>query len=102
MGIAANVSSRIDLVLAQERGQGSVAFLGHVVSVEGIKVYPKKIEAVQNGPRPTSAREIQSFLGLAGYYHRFKEGFSSIVAPLTRLTPKDAPIRWSYEYELIF
>ncbi|XP_019253830.1 PREDICTED: uncharacterized protein LOC109232516 [Nicotiana attenuata] len=42
----------------------SVAFLGHVISSEDIKVDPKKIEAVQNWPRPTSATEIQSFLGL--------------------------------------
>lgn len=62
-----------------------VAFLGHVVSSKGIKVDPKKIEVVQNCPRPTSATEIQSFLGLAGYYRRFVEGFSSISAPLTKL-----------------
>ncbi|XP_070025653.1 uncharacterized mitochondrial protein AtMg00860-like [Nicotiana sylvestris] len=80
----------------------SVAFLGHVVSVEGIQVDPKKIEAVQNWPRPTSAIEIRSFLGLAGYYHRFLEGFSSIAAPLTRLTQKGAPFRWSDEYEVSF
>ena len=68
----------------------SVAFLGHVVSAEGIQVDPKKIEAVKNWPRPASATEIRSFLGLAGYYHRFVEGFSSIAAPMTRLTQKGA------------
>jgi len=56
----------------------SVAFLGHIVSSEGIKVDPKKVEAVQSWPRPSSATEIRSFLGLAGYYRRFVEGFSSI------------------------
>ncbi|XP_070013681.1 uncharacterized mitochondrial protein AtMg00860-like [Nicotiana sylvestris] len=61
----------------------SVAFLGHVVSAEGIKVDLRKIEEVQSWPRPTTATEIRSFLGLAGYYHQFVEGFSSIVAPLT-------------------
>ncbi|XP_070054855.1 uncharacterized mitochondrial protein AtMg00860-like [Nicotiana tomentosiformis] len=64
----------------------SVTFLGHVVSEEGIQVDPKKIEAVQNWPRSTSAMEIQSFLGLAGYYRQFVEGFSSIEALLSRLT----------------
>ena len=54
----------------------SVAFLGHVVSSEGIQVDPKKIEAVPNCPRPSSATEIRSFIGLAGYYRRFMEGFS--------------------------
>ncbi|XP_023773747.1 uncharacterized protein LOC111922420, partial [Cyanistes caeruleus] len=49
----------------------SVAFLGHVVSSEGIQVDPKKIEAVQSWPRPSSVTEIRSFLGLAGYYRRF-------------------------------
>jgi len=79
-----------------------VAFLGHIVSSEGIKVDPKKIEAVQNWPRPSSVTEIQSFLGLAGYYRRFVEGFSSIASPITKLTEKGAPFRWSDECEEIF
>ncbi|XP_070021402.1 uncharacterized mitochondrial protein AtMg00860-like [Nicotiana sylvestris] len=80
----------------------SVAFLGHVVSGESIKVDPKKIEAVQSWPRPTSATEIGSFLGLAGYYRRFVKGFSSIAAPLTRLMQKGTPFHWSDDCEASF
>ena len=80
----------------------SVAFLGHVVSSEGIQVDPKKIEAVKNWPRPVLATEIRSFLGLAGYYRQFVEGYSSIAAPMTRLTQKGAQFRWSYECETSF
>ncbi|XP_070040185.1 uncharacterized mitochondrial protein AtMg00860-like [Nicotiana tomentosiformis] len=76
-----------------------VAFLWHVVSSEGIKVDPMKIEAVQGWPGLSSATKIRSFLGLAEYYCRFMEGFSSIAAPLTRLTQKGAPFRWSDERE---
>ena len=63
-------------------------FLGHIVSVEGISVDPQKVEAILNWKPPTSVTEIRSFLGLAGSYRKFIEGFSKIATPLTRLTRK--------------
>ena len=60
-----------------------VQFLGHVISGAGIQVDLAKISAVLSWQRPRSVSEIRSFLGLAGYYRRFVQGFSSIVAPLT-------------------
>ncbi|XP_070042684.1 uncharacterized mitochondrial protein AtMg00860-like [Nicotiana tomentosiformis] len=80
----------------------SVAFLWHVVSSEGIKVDPKKIEAVQSWPSPSSAMEIRRLFSLASYYRRFVEGLSSIALPLTKLTHKGAPFRWSDECEESF
>ena len=65
-----------------------VTFLGHVVSTEGIKVDPRKIEAILEWKPPRSVSEIRSFLGLAGYYRRFAEGFSVMAAPLTKLIRK--------------
>ncbi|XP_070057116.1 uncharacterized protein [Nicotiana tomentosiformis] len=66
----------------------SVTYLGHVVSREGIEVDPQKISAVKNWPRPTTPIEICSFLGLAGYYRKFVEKFSTLASPLTKLTQK--------------
>ena len=66
-----------------------VAFLGHVISVEGFSVYSQKIEAIVNWKTPTNFSEVCSFLGLAGYYRKFVEGFSKIATPLTNLLKKD-------------
>ena len=59
-----------------------VAFLGHVISAGGISVDPEKIKAILEWKTPTSVTEIRSFLGLAGYYRKFVEGFSRIASQL--------------------
>ena len=65
-----------------------VSFLGHIVSAEGIRVDPTKIEAVVNWKPPRNVTEVRSFLDLAGYYRRFVRGFSVIASPLTKLLRK--------------
>ena len=79
-----------------------VQFLGHVISKDGIMVDPVKIEAVSKWSAPTSVTEIRSFLGLAGYYRRFVEGFSSLAAPLTALTKKNKKFEWTDKCEQSF
>ena len=58
-----------------------VVFLGYIISSEGIEVDPKKTEVVKYCPRPLTPTDIKSFLGLAGYYLRFVDGFASIASP---------------------
>ena len=59
----------------------------------------QKVEAILNWKPPMSVTEIRSFLGLAGYYRKFVEGFSKIAAPLTRLTRKEEPFFSSEAYQ---
>ncbi|GKV18307.1 hypothetical protein SLEP1_g28708 [Rubroshorea leprosula] len=80
----------------------NVAFLGHVVTKDGISVDPQKIEAVVDWKRPNSVVEIRSFLGLAGYYCRFVGDFSKIALPMTRLIRKDTKFEWTPECEKSF
>nr|GEU72398.1 putative reverse transcriptase domain-containing protein [Tanacetum cinerariifolium] len=65
-----------------------VQFLGHVIDSQGIHVDPAKIESVKAWASPKSPTEIRQFLGLAGYFQRFIEGFSKIAKPMTKLTQK--------------
>ena len=71
-----------------------VIFLGHVISKQGIQVDPKKIETVLKWEAPTNVSEVCSFLGLAGYYRRFVEGFSIMAGPLTKLLRKGVTFHW--------
>ena len=71
-----------------------MAFLGHVISTEGVSVDPHKIEAVVNWKVPKNVSEVRSFLGLARYYKMFGEGFSRIATPLTKMIRKDVKYDW--------
>ena len=71
-----------------------VSFLGHVISGNGIAVDPSKVDAVLQWEALRSVTEIRSFLGLAGYYRRFREGFSKLALPLTQLTCKGKAFLW--------
>ncbi|XP_073317220.1 uncharacterized mitochondrial protein AtMg00860-like [Primulina huaijiensis] len=79
-----------------------MAFLGHIISGDGVEVDPSKVEAVRDWPFPKSVTKIRSFLGLAGYYRKLIQGFSSIVVPLTTLTKKNVKFFWESEYQESF
>ena len=72
-----------------------VSFLGHIVSAEGIRVDPMKIEAVMNWKPPRNVTEVRSFLGLAGYYQIFVQGFLIIASSLTRLLRRGIKFEWT-------
>ena len=60
--------------------QIEVHYLGHVVSKEGIVVYPEKIRAIMEWVAPKSVDEVRSFMGLAGYYRRFIRNFTDFLS----------------------
>nr|GEX17679.1 putative reverse transcriptase domain-containing protein [Tanacetum cinerariifolium] len=79
-----------------------VKFLGHVINSQGVHVDPGKVEAIKNWTAPKTSTEVRQFLGLAGYYQRFIEGFCLIAKPLTKLTQKNKTYEWGEEEEEAF
>jgi hypothetical protein len=79
-----------------------VAFLGHVLSVEGVAVDLAKIEAMKEWEQPRNVIEVRSFLGLAGYYRRFIGNVSKIARPMTNLLKKTKEFEWTHRCEQIF
>jgi hypothetical protein len=77
-------------------------YLGHILTAEGVAVDPRKVETVSNWQQPTNVSEIRSFLGLAGYYWRFIEGFSKIARPMTELLKKENKFNWTESCEKSF
>jgi hypothetical protein len=67
-----------------------VSFLGHIISNGGVSVDPKKVRDVLSWNPPQDVSEIRSFLGMAGNYRRFIEGFFKITKPMTTLLEKNA------------
>jgi hypothetical protein len=80
----------------------NVLFLGYVIPKEGIKVDPVKVKEISNWKQPETVTEIRSFLGLARYYCRVINGFSTLATPMTRLLKKDLPFVWSEKCEKSF
>ncbi|GJS25494.1 putative reverse transcriptase domain-containing protein [Tanacetum coccineum] len=79
-----------------------VQFLGHVIDYRGIHVDPAKIESIKDWASPKTPTEIRQFLGLAGYYRRFIEGFSKIAKTMTKLTQKGVKFDWGDKQEAAF
>jgi len=69
-------------------------YLGHI-SENGVLPDPSKLSAVKNFPTPKRIKDVQSFIGLAGYYRKFIKDFSKIAKPLTILTKKNTKFDWN-------
>ena len=79
-----------------------VAYLGHVVTPEGVKPNPDKIKAIKQYPIPNTTKQIKGFLGLLGYYRRFINNFAKLTKPLTKCLKKNAKIEHNDEFKSCF
>lgn len=80
----------------------SVKFLGFIIGTDGVKIDPEKTKSVEEWPTPKNVRDIQSFLGLANYNRKFIPNYSKVAIPLTKLTRKEEPFKWTKDQETAF
>jgi hypothetical protein len=75
--------------------QSRIHYLGQVISDKGITVDPTKVEAIMEWSASTNVTEVRSFMGLAGYYRWFVEGFLKIANPIMELQKKNKKFVWT-------
>ena len=72
----------------------STEYLSFCLSPDGLSMSAEKVKAISNWPEPRKVKDIQSFLGFTNFYCHFIHNYSNIVIPLTQLTCKDTP--WKF------
>jgi hypothetical protein len=82
--------------------QRSIAYLGHIISGQGVSTDPSKVQAIVDWPVSRSVKELRSFLGLAGYYRKFVKHFGIIARPLSNLLKKNTMFIWTSEHDAAF
>lgn len=82
-------------------GHKGWTFWGHYISSQGVSNDRRKVKAVKNLPEPKTVTQLRGFLGLAGYYRRFIQGYGVISKPITDLLRKDG-FNWTKKAEKAF
>ena len=80
----------------------SVSFLGHLITKNGLRIDPAKVEAINNYPAPTNLEELHRFLGMVNYLAKFLPNSSTVLYPLQNLLKKNMSWMWSEVQENAF
>jgi hypothetical protein len=82
--------------------KSEISFLGHVISNNQLMTDPEKTVAIQNWSVPRNVKQVQSWLGITGYYRKFIKSYSEKALPLTKLIRKDSKFEWTVKQQEAF
>ena len=79
-----------------------VKYMGHILTAEGLKVDPEKIEAIMKMVAPQDVAGVQRYIGTVKYLSKFLPSLSSMCEPLRQLTKKDMAFCWTPDHDMVF
>lgn len=82
--------------------QNKISYVGHIISEQGVKPDPKKVQAIRDMATPKSKEELQRFLGMVTYLSKFLPNYSETAAPLRTLLEKDTEWHWNQQQTQAF
>ena len=82
--------------------QTAVKYLGHIVSADGVRPNPGKVDSIVKFPSPKNVDELKTALGMLSYYRKYIRGYAEIAHPLTKLMKKDVAYEWTSDQENAF
>ena len=71
--------------------------LGHIVTKDGVRIDPKRVEVINGIPIPRNKKEVQVFLGRINFLRRFIPNYAEIVRHITYMLKKNNEVKWSQE-----
>ena len=82
--------------------KSEVMYCGYIIKGEGIQPVAAKLEAIQNAPPPKDVNQLQAFLRMLNYYHRFPQDVATVLEPIHKLLKKGTVWRWNSEQQAAF
>lgn len=79
-----------------------IKFLGHIISRDGVKPLPEKVDAILKAPEPKTVTQVQAYLGLLNYYGKFLPRLSECLTPIYNLLKNDTPFKWTESCQRAF
>jgi len=82
--------------------KSEIEYLGHIISVEGLRKCENKVRTIVDAPAPRNVTHAKSFAGMVSYYSKFIPNVSIIMRPIYNLLTKNKQFCWTRDCQIAF